>query len=289
MIKSIRGADNVLKFERILGGAPPEEAIGRSRVVLEHHLRARSERRRQANEDLAEISKLARKHLEQSTELKRHHPILQEARLFFERRAARKLEKPLSIRVEPRISSDFALKTPPYDAAWASPEGQPIAAQAIAASGTYDLNVQSASAGGADAGAGLGVWFFSADEHPAQRFAALLDYTDDWIALAPAGYFATTVLQTSLWVWGCTENDWVVQSSLEQPFWHDSISDTGKGSASIGDDGGGRVSNETFFSSLEGAWYLCWVWSDAYLYTDSGSFASTQLSVSVPFVVFGDL
>jgi len=186
------------------------------------------------------------------------------------------------------MASSFLPKT------WCS--SQPLLAQADASAGTYDLAVQGFGGGGSEAAAGLGTWFFSTRANQSQRFAALLDYADLWWASAFAGYFAKSALMTQLWVWGVTENQWVARS-LGSPFWKDSIASSGGGWAEIGDfptGEGGRISNETFFSAAPNSWYLCWVWSDADIYTSgaqgsSSSAASTQVSVSVPFVVFGNL
>jgi hypothetical protein len=179
---------------------------------------------------------------------------------------------------------------PPYDFGWQT--SNPDAAATVdLGNGTYSLAIQGFGDGNQSIAAGFGIWFFSGDGDPAQRFAALWDYYDDWWDMA-AGYVAHNDGRTYLGVFGESENAWVAQSSSQTPTWSDGAGwfDT-HGNDPSGDDG--RVSAETYFNARPNSWYQCWVWSSASIYSTSGFFgfsaSSIHLNMTVPFFVLGSV
>jgi hypothetical protein len=151
--------------------------------------------------------------------------------------------------------------------------------------------VQSLGDGGYFAAAGFGFWFFSQNGNPAQRFAALFDYFDDWWDDS-TGYTAHNDGRTNVWVFGASENGWVSRST-GSPSWSDGTRWLeSHGNDSYGGDSG-TVSNDTFFNAMPNSWYQCWMWSSASVDSDSGLFgfsASTiHMRMSVPFAVIGGL
>jgi hypothetical protein len=185
--------------------------------------------------------------------------------------------------------SGLALAAPPYDFDWVSGLG-PGFEQANRASGDYRLAVQSFGSGWRTVAAGVGFWFYSGEGNPRQRFAALLDYTDDWWDSAMF-YVADSRAHTRLAVFGATEKTWVVRSE-QAPSWSDHVGwlDSG-GNDPEGEEG--RISNETYFNAAPRSWYQCWVWSQADVYADSGIFgfgaASAALNIQLKFAVLGSL
>ncbi len=115
-------------------------------------------------------------------------------------------------------SAGLVVKAPPYDFAWTLPGGQGDES-ADQNAGTYSLDVQSIGQHELDVAAGVGFWFFSGSGNPSQRFAALLDYYDDWWDAA-AGYTAHNDGRAYLWVFGASERAWVAQSTVT-PSWSD--------------------------------------------------------------------
>lgn len=121
--------------------------------------------------------------------------------------------------------------------------------------------------------------------------------------------------QARLWVWGDTENDWVVQTDVS-PSWSGLAGwlDSHTGGEELGGDGPQppaeitlgpngeswpndflqRVSVETFFPARANSWYLGWMWSTVFAKRDGGSFAGSgaygDLYIdNVPLIVFGSL
>jgi hypothetical protein len=185
--------------------------------------------------------------------------------------------------------SGLALAAPPYDFDWVSGLGSGIE-DANRNAGDYNLRVQSFGSGWRTVAAGVGFWFYSGEGNPRQRFAALLDYTDDWWDSAMF-YVADSRAHTRLAVFGASEKTWVVRSE-QTPSWSDHV---GWLDSSGNDPEGeeGRVANETYFNAAPRSWYQCWVWSQADVYGDSGIFgfgaASAALNVRVRFGVLGSL
>ena len=145
-------------------------------------------------------------------------------------------------------------------------------------------------------------WFFCVEAAPfvtdsrgniiggGQRFAALLDYSDDWWDSA-MGYVAHNDMRTRLWVWGQTENKWVCQTDV-QPSWSDGVGwFDNHGNDPAGD--AGTLAVQTYFAAMANIWYQAWVWGDAQAYADGGLFgfgaSSIRFSASVPLMVFGSL
>jgi hypothetical protein len=185
--------------------------------------------------------------------------------------------------------SGLALAAPPYDFEWVSGIGAGIE-DANRDAGYYNLREQSFGNGWRTVAAGVGFWFYSGDGNPRQRFAAVLDYTDDWWDSAMF-YVADSRAHTRLAVFGASEKTWVVRSE-QPPSWSDHVGwlDSG-GNDPVGEEG--RILNETYFNAAPRSWYQCWVWSQCDVYGDSGIFgfgaASAALSVLVRYAVMGSL
>jgi hypothetical protein len=289
-----RGAKQVRSLERAIAGTPPKAGSTASRAWLERHM---AERFKQQQTRLTETSRMAERWREllfkdvhkDDARLKR---LKEQAKAQLEKRKKRKIERPKRLEIEPRfiVGSSFLLKAPPYDGAWQWANVSNAQAQSDASRGTCDLKVQSFGNGNREVAAGFFAWFFAPEDNPMQRFAALLQYSDDWWDDA-SGYVAHNDLRTRLWVWGQTENRWVVQSEMS-PSWSDGV---GWFESHGNDPGGdsGTISNETFFPASANNLYQAWVWSDASAYADGGSFGSADSSIQfdsvVPFMVFGSL
>jgi len=285
-----RGHTQVRNYERALGGEPPRGSLRKSQSDLTRYL---TQRLRRTNADRKEIAAFTKQ--KQNLLLKnvsRRDPVLKQANTELERvyaqRAKRKLTRPRIRTFEPRVisGSNFTIHVPPYDADWTfNPSGN--AASANKGNGTYDLACQSLGDGTQEVAAGVMSWFFCTAADPQQRFAALLDFSDDWWDSA-SGYTAHNDFRMRLWVFGHSENAWVHQSDV-QPSWSD-------GAGWFEDHGNsdeGRMSAEIFFPARANSWYQAWVWSDAQVYADSGfwGFAASSIhfSASAPLMVFGSL
>jgi hypothetical protein len=175
--------------------------------------------------------------------------------------------------------------SPPYDNQWVNNPAHQTA-NASAANGTYDLAVQSLGNGTQDVSAGL-VSRFLCTVSGLQRFAAVIDFSDDWWDSA-SGYAAHNYVSTRLWVFGESENAWVVKTEV-QPSWSDGVS----WFEHHGNDPNGQtgeISVETFFQGQANNWYQGWVWTDAQAYGNSGSLgfgaSSIKFSASVPWMLF---
>jgi hypothetical protein len=286
------GAKKVRSLELALGGKPPGDAVRRSLGSLRQVAAERFKRREVERVQLRRVFERARAPIFES--LRGDERVLRssnEFRAVVERRSKQTLRKRSqnlkSLKIEPRVivGSSFWLNTPPYDTAG---QGGNPDVTSDAAGGTYSWAQQSLFDAGLSAWAGVASWFWATDENPQQRFAALLDYSYAWWDSA-AGYTAHTDASTALWVWGANENGWVGQQGGLYPSWSDGAGwfDDHNG----GDDG--RESLQAFFPVGANGWYLLWVWSSTSLDSDSGFFggsaSSSQLSVSVPMMVFGSL
>jgi hypothetical protein len=288
-----RGAEKVLAYERALGGAPPKEALKIARSQILHYFEERSKKQKEARSETAPL--IARKRdllLKHSSDESKLKSINQELKRIYERRNKRKLAKPRLRKIEPCVivGSNFIIHAPPYDGVFSSSTSQNPFSEANANAGTYDLGCQSFGDGNVEAGAGVASWFFCASADPQQRFAALVDYSDDWWDSAD-GYVAHNNLRTRLWVWGATENTWVCQAEVS-PGWSDGVGwFESHGNDPVGEQG--RLSVETFFPVMDNSWYHAWVWGDASADSDGGFWgfgaSSIQFSASIPLMVFGSL
>jgi hypothetical protein len=288
-----RGSKMVRDLEQALGGTPPKAAVEKSRRELQQVTAARFKAQKRSRDEMARVTKpmqsLMFSHIAKSDpKLKKS---IEDMKGVCEHRSKRKIKAPRAEKFEPHfaVGSNFWLKAPPYDTPWTfkSPTNS---ASADASAGTYNLAAQSFGDGSGESAAGLGVWFLAPADTPSQRFAAVIDYSDDWWDFA-SGYVAHNDLRTRLWVWGNTENRWVIQSDTwlgwsDGVSWFESHGNDPQGDA-------GRFSAETFFPASANNWYLAWIWSDASVDSDDGfwgfSASSIQLSISVPLVVFGSL
>jgi hypothetical protein len=286
-----RGRQQVQKYERALGGEPRHSTVKKTRSEMSRWLADRSKKKSDPRDQIESILIRRQKQIlkdfaseKENTKLKR----------LCEQRAKRKIVRPKPRKIEPCVvtGSNFAFHAPPYDADWTyNPANQ--GSDANASNGSYDLAVQSIGDGNEEVAAGVMSWFFCADPAPmnGQRFAALLDYSDDWWDSA-GGFVAHNDMRTRLWVWGQTENAWVCQADL-QPSWSDGVGwFESHGNDPAGD--AGTISVETFFPAMANSWYQAWVWGDAQAYgQDGGIFgfgaSSIHFSASVPLMVFGSL
>ena len=207
-------------------------------------------------------------------------------------RATRSLER-WSAAAKPRIGAHPAdaagliVKAPPYDFSWTLPGGQGDES-ADQNGGTYSLDAQTLGQHEMEVAAGVGFWFFSQAGNPAQRFAALCDYYDDWWDDA-MGYTAHNDGRTYLWVFGASENAWVAQSTVT-PSWSDGAAwFDHHGNDPAGDSG--RAANETYFNAAPNSWYQCWIWSSASVDADSGLFgfadSTIHIRMSIPLAFMG--
>jgi hypothetical protein len=286
------GSKQVRNLEHAIGGAPPKAGQQAPRTWLERHMDGRFKKQQAALKETSGMSERWRELLfkDVAKDDGRLKQLKDQTKARWERLKRRKIERPKRLEIEPRfiVGSSFLLKAPPYDGAWQWQSASNTKAQSDASTGTCDLAVQSFGNGNVEVAAGFFAWFFAPEDNPMQRFAALLQYTDDWWDDA-SGYVAHNDLRTRLWVWGMTENRWVVQSE-ESPSWSDGV-----GWFESHGNGGdaGTISNETFFPATANNWYQAWVWSDASVYADSGVFGSADSSIQfdsvVPFMVFGSL
>jgi hypothetical protein len=289
-----RGRQQVQRYERALGGEPPRSAVKKAQSEMSRWLTERSRKKSAARDQIESMLKKQRevilKQIGIDSLSKKENPKLKR---LFEQRAKRKIARPALRKFEPCVisGSNFAVHAPPYDAPWtANPNNQ--GADANASNGSYDLSVQSFGAGSKEVAAGLMSWFFCTDASSpmGQRFAALVEYSDDWWDSAQF-YTADNDMSTRLWVWGQTENSWVCQSNV-QPSWSDHATWLDShGNDPAGDFG--RIAVETFFTAKANSWYQAWVWGDAYVEADSGfggiAASQIQFSASVPLMVFGSL
>lgn len=145
--------------------------------------------------------------------------------------------------------SGLALAAAPYDFDWVS--GGPGVEGANRNTGSYNLRVQNFGSGWRSVAAGVGFWFYSGEGNPRQRFAALLDYTDEWSDTAMF-YVAENRAHTRLAVFGASEKTWVVRSE-QAPSWSDHVG--WLDSNSNADEG--RVLDETYFNAAPRSWYQC--------------------------------
>lgn len=288
--KVFRGSEQVGTFEHAIGGRPSDISMQRSREELQRFFTERARARRETQEEMARLltpgSDLVLGHVgRDGPELAE---LLEAVKAKGEQRSRhvlRPVPRGESLEARLRLGSIQAIKAPPYDVSWT--------AGAVAAAdqnqGTYSMSAESLGTGSDESAAGVAVWFLAPADNAQQRFAVALDYSDVWWDIA-AGYVAYNDFVTRLWVWGSTEQKWVIQTDVS-PQWNDGASWFDQhGNYPQGDAGGLTV--ETWFPAEAQRWYLAYIWSDAYVYSQSGfgsSASSIQFAASVPLMVFGDL
>ena len=290
------GAEKVKVLERALGGKPPTQSGKQARMRLDRFVNDRFKTLRAERQESARLAAPIRDHLfnhiSKDDSSVRHS--IEKMRRFLERRPKPKIPQPRVKRMVPRFTSGVWFKVPPYDDGFVFTTGNPGSfVSDDKDAGNYFLAPVSGGSndvGLAEVAAGIAVWFYCMTEDPMQRVAALLDYSDAW-GDSPLGASATNDLRTRIWVWGPTEQKWVVQSDL-QPSHGDAVGGFGgHGNYPPGDSG--RISIETCFPAQANQWYEAWIWSDAWVYTDSGIFGSAfswiVFSAAVPLVTFGSL
>ncbi len=290
------GAKRVRALETTLGGKPPKRAADQALAALKQQMRERFERR---NAQTAKMRPLMERIQAPQLELIKADRAavasLAKRRSLILARSKEKLRvKHERLKIEPRMvsGSQFWLKAPPYDVPFSGAAGDATASSNINA-GTYGFSM-TGDGSSATASAGLGIWFFSTEENPAQRIAALFDYDYSWLD-SSTWYTAHNDGATNIWVFGNSENAWLLQQGGFFPSWSDGtgwLEDHGSGGD--GSEQFGRESIEGFFPARANSWYLAFIWSDGSCDDQSGSifgfsWAQQAQSMSVPFVVFGSL
>jgi hypothetical protein len=290
------GAKKVSALETSLGGKPPKKAADQALAALKQQMHERYERR---NAQIAKMRPLMERSQAPLLELvksdKAAAASLAKRRSLTLARGKEKLRmKHERLKIDPRMisGSQFWLKAPPYDVPFNAAAGDASASSNINA-GTYSLSMTGDGSNSA-ASAGLGVWFFSTEDNPAQRIAALFDYDYSWLDSSD-WYTAHNDGSTNIWVFGHSENAWLLRQGGFFPSWSDGTGwQEDHGSNGDGTEDSGRESIEGFFPARANSWYLAFIWSDGSCSDSSGgvlgfSFAQQAQSMSVPFVVFGSL
>jgi hypothetical protein len=291
------GAKEVRALEAALGGKPPRQAAARALAELQRHVRERYERskahRTALNPLLAKAqAPLVRMIKADPTAAQSVKKLRASLLARGKPKASRKL---LRVKVEPRMvtGSGFWLKAPPYDLSFQSAAGH-ATASADANAGTYTFGLFGGGSS-AQASAGVGMSFLSMADDPQQRIAVLLDYDYHWRDLSVGGYTAHNNGATNIWVWGQSEDTWVLQQGELAPSWHDG---TGwwetHGSGGDGSEQLGRASLEAFFPAAANSWYTVWIWSHGACDDSTGSlfgfsYAEQTQNMLAQFVVFGSL
>jgi hypothetical protein len=291
-----RGDKEVRALELALGGKPPGKAAQQSLALLKRHVQERFERRK-AN--WAKMRPLLERSQAPLIKLIKNDPgaveSMKKRRKIMLAGGKQKLtHKHLRAKVDPRMvsGSGFWLKAPPYDESFENVSGF-ASASANANTGAYSLNMGGDGSSSA-ASAGVGMWFFATDEDPQQRVAALAQYDFSWLD-SSTWYTAHNDGSTNIWVWGNSEQNWVLQAGNFFPNWSDG---TGwletHGSGGDGSEQFGTESFEAFFPAAANSWYFAWVWSEGSCDDNSGSifgfsFAQQAQSMALPFVVFGEI
>jgi hypothetical protein len=290
------GAKKVSALETSLGGKPPKKAADQALAALKQQMRERFERR---NAQIAKMRPLMERSQAPLLELVKADKaaaksLAKRRSLTLARRKEKLRVKHERLKIDPRMvsGSGFWLKAPPYDVPFNAAAGDASASSDINA-GVYSLSMTGGGSSSA-ASAGVGVWFFSTEDNPAQRIAALFDYDFSWLDSSD-WYTAHNDGSTNIWVHGFSENAWVLQQGGFYPSWSDGTGwQEDHGSNGDGSEVDGRESLEGFFPARANSWYLAFIWSDGSCDDSSGglfgfSFAQQAQSMSVPFVVFGSL
>jgi hypothetical protein len=290
------GAKQVRALESTLGGKPPKKAADQALAALKQQMSERYERR---NAQIAKMRPLMERSRAPLLELikkdKAAVAALERRRTLTLARGKEKLRmKHERLKIDPRMvsGSGFWLKAPPYDVPFSGANGAASASSNIS-NGTYSLSM-TGNGSSAAASAGLGVWFWATEDDPAQRIAALFDYDYSWLD-ASDWYTAHNDGSTNIWVFGHSENAWLLQQGGIFPSWSDGTGwQEDHGSNGDGSEDSGRESIQGFFPVRANNWYLAFIWSEGSCDDSNGSifgfsFAQQAQSMSVPFVVFGSL
>jgi hypothetical protein len=199
-------------------------------------------------------------------------------------------------RLEPHIRAGsfewFA--NPPYDVEWFSPPrniqfnnpgGDYLEATADAQSGSYSIGAQTYGDASYGCAAGVGIYFNAPAEDTLQNFGAFLNYTDGFTISADF-YSATSTLQTYLWVWGVSENNWVAQTNIGP-----SLNEDVGWLNSNGATDYGTVGASVPFPAAANSQYICWIWTagtaEAETFATYLCQAQVQLEVTVDYIGFG--
>jgi hypothetical protein len=290
------GAKEVSALETALGGKPPKKAADQALAALKQQMSERFERR---NAQLAKMRPLMERSQAPLLELvkadKAAAASLAKRRSLTLARGKEKLQvKHERLKIDPRMvsGSGFWLKTPPYNLPFTWTAGDAKASSDINA-GVYGLSM-TGNGSSAEASAGLGVWFWSTEDNPQQRIAALFDYAYSWLDSSD-WYTAHNDGSTNIWVRGIEENAWVLQQGGLFPSWSDGTGwQEDHGSNGDGSEADGRETLEGFFPARAHSLYLAFIFSKGSCDDSNGgwfgfSFAQQKQSMSVPFVMFGSL
>jgi hypothetical protein len=296
-----KGSDAVRKLKHALQRELPKGAIEEMLAHLDRSATERFERRKAKHAELSRLLRRTREIL--ITQILQDNPEvkqdLEALRAWTSSRGKTRVKKPLvRPRLEPHVTAGSFewFENPPYDAQWFSPplvnqgsdsSGNSLLASADSQAGTYNVELSSDGAGPKSSAAGVGVLFGAPAQDTMQNFAAILNYNLVW---ADTANFVTADvdLQTSLGVWGFTENAWVAQTNIgpsvqDHASWLDS-----HGTDSAGDSG--LVGQLVSFPAAANSQYMAWVWSNGYVEADSAigltAVALLQLSVNVEYVSF---
>ena len=292
MVVLANSVEKVRALEFALGGNPPRGGATKSLAELKAHVRRRFEHQRELSAKLNPLFENASAPFRQLVQAdKEATKNLDATRLVFERRRKKQPRKAAFANVEPSMitGSGIWIKVPPYDQPFESANGNDTDVQVDVNSGWYHVYV-GGHGGSATGSAGLGIWFLATEDNPQQRVAAFVQYGYGW---GDQSHFVTAHSNgaTNIWVWGNTENQWVVQQGGLFPSWSDGTGwlDTHT-SPSFPNLDYGSESLQAFFPASANNWYLSWVWSD--VWCDDGpplSIGTGEQDITVPFVVFGSL
>ena len=280
-----QGAEKVRALELALGGKPPEGAAEQSLLELKREIEKRMGRRNNHSATLKSVYGRAaapfRELSKSDDEIARY---LQERRSDLQRRERKLPRKTINRKIEPQMAtgSSIWIKVPPYDMPLTVNYGS---AEAFADVTSGNCQAYTLGDGSGWGSAGLMVSFLATEDNANQRFAALVDYGYDW--LDEAFFFtAHSDGNTSISVWGASENAWVAQSGSLVPSWSD-----GAGWLdNHGDNGDGTESLQVFFPVQRNSWYFAWVRCDVSSDdTFPQSLGMAEIGLTIPFVVFGSL
>jgi len=261
----VQGVDEVRELERALGFEIPETSVTQTASEdLMSRLQAHSDRRRAKRERSAELRRPVFDRLLRDPEMQEALASIradQKYRMEQDNAIPRGLDIPAGQKLmEFDASTNFAIKTAPYDGAFASGAG----ASVDNTNGGYGLNLQEFG-GASSCTVTIGSWFFTPNDNPFQRFAAAIHYDKDWWDDA-SGYVAHNDFTTTLAVY---DGGLVMAQASVAPNWSDGVSWW----ESHGDhEEGAWVAVETQFNAVAGHSYFCQVGFQASVDADSGVF-----------------
>lgn len=296
-----KGSNAVRKLREALRGELPKGAIEEFLAHLDRSAAEQFEKRKAKHAEMSRLLERTRESL--ITQILRDNPEvkqdLQALKAWAVSRSKIRIKKPLvRPRLEPRVTAGSFewFENPPYDQQWFSPalanqgsdsSGGYLLASADSQAGTYNIELCSPGEGPKSSAAGVGVLFGAPAQDTMQNFAALLNYNVVWGDNAEF-VTADVDLQTSLGVWGFTENAWVAQTNIG-PSVHNHVNWLSwAGTDSAGDSG--LVGQLVTFPAAANSQYMAWVWSNGYVEADSAlglsALAMLQLYVNVEYVSF---